>query len=357
MSDTCQVLAVVKADAYGHGAVVITKALRRMGVTRFGVATMEEGLALREAGVRAPILVMGPVFPYQTDEVLANNLTPVVYDAGIAEKLTKAAQGRKEPFAVHIKVDTGMNRLGFMPEQVLPLLRSSAFKGPLRVEGLMTHLADADNQDEGYTRNQLAGFRAVVSQVEAAGFPLPLIHAANSAGILRYPGSHFTAVRPGLMLYGYHTLAGGAVGAELKPLLSLTTTVAQVRPLSAGGSVSYNCTYVATRPSRIAVLPVGYADGYGRLLSNRGKVLIKGHLAPIIGRVCMDLTMLDVTDIPDVKAGDEAVLLGSQHGVTISAADLASWQETIPYEVLCAVGPRVMRVYRAAQATSRGRKK
>ena len=169
VSPTCQILAVVKADAYGHGAVVITKALLRMGVTRFGVATMEEGLALRKAGVQTPILVMGPVFPYQTEEVLANNLTPVVYDAGIAEKLAKAAQGRKEPFAVHIKVDTGMNRLGLMPEQVLPLLRSSAFKGPLRVEGLMTHLADADNQDEGYTRNQLAGFRIVVSQVEAAG--------------------------------------------------------------------------------------------------------------------------------------------------------------------------------------------
>ena len=209
----------------------------------------------------------------------------------------------------------------------------------------MTHLADADNRDPGYTDRQLARFRSLIEAVRTMGLRIPLIHAANSAAILRHPASHFSAVRPGLMLYGYHTLTDGGPAPDLKPVLALTTKVVQVKRVAQGDSISYNRTHVASRPSRIAVLPIGYADGYNRLLSNRGTVLLEGQRAPVVGRVCMDLTMVDVTDIPAVRAGSEAVLIGAQNGLRVTADDLASLVGTIPYEILCAIGPRVPRVY------------
>jgi alanine racemase len=255
---------------------------------------------------------------------------------------------------VHIKVDTGMGRLGLAPDQVLPLLQSPWFKGPLKAEALMTHLADADGPDPDYTRTQIARFQSVVDQVEAAGLAVPFLHAANSAAILRYPSAHFNLVRPGLMLYGYQSSADATVSSNpaghkqalLRPVLTLSARVVQVRNLGQGESISYNRTYRTSRPSRIAILPIGYADGYSRLLSNRGQVLIKGSRADIVGRVCMDMTMVDVTSLPTVATGDEAVLIGRQGDAEISAAEVAAWTGTIPYEVLCAIGPRVPRVYR-----------
>jgi alanine racemase len=259
---------------------------------------------------------------------------------------------------VHIKVDTGMGRLGLASDHVLSLLQSPWFKGPLKAEALMTHLADADGPDPDYTRTQIARFQSVIGQIEAAGLSVPFLHAANSAAILRHPSAHFNMVRPGLMLYGYRSSpADAAIPSHLanpaeheqgllKPILTLSTRVVQVRNLGKGESVSYNRTYRTSRPSRIAVLPIGYADGYSRLLSNRGQVLIKGSRADIVGRVCMDMTMVDVTPLPAVAAGDEAVLIGRQGEAQISAAEVAAWTGTIPYEVLCAIGPRVPRVYR-----------
>jgi alanine racemase len=351
---SCEILAVVKADAYGHGAVTVSKRLAQLGVARFGVATIQEGVTLREAGIQAPILVMGAVFPDQLPDLLAAGLTPVVHDPAIADRLAALARSRPEPYPVHIKVDTGMGRLGLAPDQVLPLLQSPWLKGPLKAEALMTHLADADSPDPDYTRTQIARFQSVVGQIEAAGLAVPFLHAANSAAILRYPSAHFNMVRPGLMLYGYQSSPDATVLSNpadhkqtlLRPVLTLSARVVQVRNLGQGESISYNRTYRTSRPSRIAVLPIGYADGYSRLLSNRGQVLIKGSRAGIVGRVCMDMTMVDVTSLPTVATGDEAVLIGRQGDEQISAAEVAAWTGTIPYEVLCAIGPRVPRVYR-----------
>jgi alanine racemase len=345
LSDRCQILAVVKAEAYGHGAASICQTLAAQGISRFGVATIQEGVALREAGIQAPILVMGALLTNQLPDAIAHRLTPVVYDVAIAEALAELARSRPEPYPVHIKVDTGMGRLGFSPEMVVPAMQAPCFKGPLRVEGLMTHLADADSPDAGYTGLQIERFRSVISRIEAAGLSVPLLHAANSAAIVRHPSAHFNLVRPGLMLYGY-SAGPRETAPDLKPALTLTTTVMQVRTLAPGESVGYNRAFIASRPMQVAVLPIGYADGYSRALSNRGRVLIRGRRVPIAGRICMDMTMVDVTDRPAVRAGDEAVLIGSQGDDRISAHDLAEWIGTIPYEVLCAIGPRVPRIYR-----------
>lgn len=342
---TCGILAVVKADAYGHGAVAVSRALSGMGVMRFGVANVREGAVLREAGLQTPILVMGALLPEQVPGLLAYGLTPVVHDPVIADRLAELVRSRPEPYPVHIKVDTGMGRLGLEPQSVLPLLTAPCFKGPLRIEGLLTHLADADSQDPGYTNSQIARFARVVEQVQAAGFSIPLIHAANSAAIVCHPAAHFTLARPGLMLYGYHDTPPNCRAPELRPVLSLATKVVQLRTLASGESVSYNRTYVAGRPSRIAILPVGYADGYNRLLSNRGHVLIHGRPAGIVGRICMDMTMVDVTDIPEVNPGDDVILIGRQGAAQITADDLAAWTGTIAYEVLCGIGSRVSRRY------------
>ena len=344
---SCEIIAVVKANAYGHGLVEVARALLRLGVSRLGVASLEEGLALRQAGIEAAILVMGAAFPHQLSDLIAHRLTPVLYDAGLTDALAKQLGSRREPYPVHLKVDTGMGRLGFSPEEVLPLLQRPAFKGPLRAEGLMTHLADADSEEPDYTEEQLARVRLLLDRIKQSGLVVPLIHAANSAAILCYPSSHFTAVRPGIMLYGYHTLPAGDHPPDLKPVLSLTTTIAQIRSIPKGGSVSYNRTFIAQRPSRVAILPIGYADGYNRLLSNRASVLIGGHRVPVVGRICMDMTFVDVTDLADVSPGQRAVLIGRQGAQRITADDIASWLDTISYEVLCAIGPRVPRTYQS----------
>jgi alanine racemase len=341
----CDILAVVKADAYGHGATAVASALARMGVRRFGVATVEEGIELRNAGMAEPILVMGALRPEHCAVVIAHRLTPIIHDRGIAEQFATQVSVQAGPYAVHIKVDTGMGRLGLSPDEVLPLLQASSFHGELFAEGLMTHLADADNEDPTFTTMQIELFRTLIGRLKAAGIDIPLIHAANSAAILLHPSTHFTMVRPGIMLYGYHTITHPSGPPNLKPILSFITRVVQVRVLAPGQSISYNRLFTASRLSRIAVLRIGYADGYNRLLSNRGAALIRGHRAPIVGRVCMDMTMVDVTDIPNVVPGDEAVLIGQQGGLRITAGHLADWSQTIPYEVLCAIGPRVRRVY------------
>lgn len=342
---SCGILAVVKADAYGHGAVAVARALADLGVSRFGVASVREGAALREAGLQAPILVLGALLPEQIPGLLAYGLTPVVHDPGIADRLAEMVRSRREPYPVHVKADTGMSRLGMDPQAILSLLTSPVFKGPLRVEGLLTHLADADGQAFEYTHSQITRFQSLVQQVEAAGLSIPLIHAANSAAIIGYPSAHFTLVRPGIMLYGYHAAPSGGASTVLRPVLSLKTRIVQLRAVASGESISYNRTHVAGRPTKIAVLPVGYADGYNRALSNRGHVLIQGRRAAVVGRICMDMTMVDVTEIPAVQPGDEAVLIGRQGTEQITADDLAALLGTIPYEILCAIGSRVPRRY------------
>ncbi len=335
------ILAVVKANAYGHGAVPVSQALLSAGAHQLGVATVEEGLELRNAGITAPILVMGGVYDIPT--IQRSNLTPVLPSRDAVEAAARLADPRTVPLHVHLKVDTGMSRLGVTPEEALALLRSG-WPPNLHLEGVMSHLASADEPDGGPTEQQLARFRAFLDAIQSAGLKVPTAHIANSAAILRFPSSRFDLVRPGLMLYGYSS--GPTPSVDLRPALTWKTRVIQVKRVDKGQPVSYGGTFVAPRPSTLAVLPVGYADGYNRALSNKAHVLLGGHPSPVVGRVCMDLTMVDVTDYPSVRPGDEAVLLGRQGSSAITADDLAAWRNTISYEILCQIGPRVTRVYR-----------
>jgi alanine racemase len=348
LSAGCETMAVVKANAYGHGAVETVQALARMGIGRFAVASLAEGIELRQAGLSTPIIVLGALFEDQVSDLVAHQLTPVVSDGRILPALVKATLSQPTPYPIHLKVETGMGRLGFSPDELLALLDNHILKSPLEVEGIMTHLADADGADSGFTERQLSVLRAMLEQIRQRGLTLPLVHAANSAAIVRFPDAHFSLVRPGIMLYGYHTLQASVPDPDLKPVLSLRTTIVQLRTIPRGGTVSYNGTFVATRPTRIAVLPIGYADGYSRQLSHRGSVLIQGQRAPIVGLVCMDMIMVDVTDLTPVQVGETATLIGQQGQEAIWADEVAKWMGTIPYEVLCGIGSRVPRLYESA---------
>ena len=288
---------------------------------------------------------MGATMPAQFADLVTYQLTPVLYRLNMVRAFADKIPSGAKPYPVHIKIETGMGRLGLSPQEIPDLIGMPEFQAVLRLEGLMTHLADADNHDARHTETQLARFQQALEALQQRGLAVPLVHAANSAAIATYPATHYSLVRPGIMLYGYQSLAQEVPTSEVKPILTWKTTLAHLHTVQPGDSVSYNRTFVASRPSRIAVLPVGYADGYNRLLSNRGVVLIGGQRAPVVGRVCMDMTMIDVTDVPGVEIGHEAILIGQQGQERITANDLATWQHTIPYEILCAIGPRVPRQY------------
>jgi alanine racemase len=348
LSPSCKVLAIVKANAYGHGAVTIAQSLASQGVGRFAVASLDEGIELRQAGLSGPILILGALFEEQIADLVAHRLTPVVSDGRILPALAQAVRSHHAPYQIHLKVETGMGRLGLSMEELPALLDNQILRSPLQIEGVMTHLADADGADSAFTERQLGAFHAMLEQVRLRGLTLPLVHAANSAAIVRFPEAHFSLVRPGIMLYGYHTLPDSVPAPDLTPVLSLRTTIAQLRTIPQGGTVSYNRTFVAKRPTRIAVLPIGYADGYSRRLSNRGSVIIQGRRAPIVGLVCMDMIMVDVTDLAPVQIGETVTLIGQQGTESIWADEVAGWIDTIPYEVLCGIGSRVPRLYKSA---------
>jgi alanine racemase len=348
LSPGCKVMAIVKANAYGHGAIETSQSLARQGIGQFAVASLDEGIALRQAGLSASIVVLGALFEEQVPDLIAHRLTPVVSDGRILPNLAKAVRSHQTPYPIHLKVETGMGRLGFSPEELLTVLDDPLLHSPLKVEGLMTHLADADGADSTFTERQLGSFNALLEQIRLRGFTVPLVHAANSAAIVRFPDAHFSLVRPGIMLYGYHTLPATIPDPDLRPVLSLHTTVAQVRTIPKGCSVSYNGTFVAKRQTRIAVLPIGYADGYSRQLSHRGSVLIQGRRVPIVGLVCMDMIMVDATDLAPVTVGETVTLIGQQGKESIWADEVADWIGTIPYEVLCGIGSRVPRIYESA---------
>lgn len=340
-----KVLAVVKAQAYGHGAVPIARHLLRLGIDTLGVALVEEGRALREAGIHAPVLVMGALFPDQAEAAVELGLTPVVFTRPVAEALSMAAQARNTRVPVHVKIDTGMGRIGIAPEEAPDFVAALRVLPGIDVQGLMTHFADADLRDKGFAGRQMDRFEGIIRELEARGMIVPLRHAANSAAVLDYRRALFTMVRPGLMLYGYNPLEGGAETSDLKPVLSLTTRIAFLKKVAAGVPVSYGRTFVTRRESIIATLPIGYADGYSRALSNSGEALVGGCRTPVVGRVCMDMCMIDVTEVPGVQEGDEVVLLGGQGHERITADDLAGKTGTIAYEVLCGISSRVPRLY------------
>ena len=342
----CAVMPVIKANAYGHGAIEIAQALIRQDVGHLAVFSIEEAIALRQAGITVSIVVLGPFFPQQVQDLILHRLTPVVSDRSILEVMAYTTHARPTPYPIHVKVETGMNRLGLTQDDLETLFAQRTFPSSLHLEGLMSHLADSDGDVQDFTEAQISRFNRALSVTRSGGYEVPLIHLSNSASIIRFPSAHHTMVRPGIMLYGYHTLPSTISAPDLQPVLSLTTCIAQFRLLQPGDRVSYNGTFIARRSTRIAVLPIGYADGLNRRLSNRGVVLIRGQRVPIIGLVCMDMVMVDITAVPDAMVGDEVVVIGQQGGETISAKDIAEWTGTIPYEVLCAISPRVPRRYR-----------
>ena len=335
-----KLLAVVKANAYGHGALGVARAALYAGADYLGVSTVAEGQKLRLGGVEAPILILGYVAPAEAERAVANSLTTAIFSPHLAEALNTAAGGMQTKAKVHIKVDTGMGRLGLWPDEVLDFYQYLRGLANLEVEGIFTHLATADDPDPKGARWQLGQFSDLMAVLSAAGAQVPLVHAANSAAVLTYPESWYTMVRPGLAIYG---LLRNELAA-LEPAMSLKCRVAQVRPVPAGRGISYGWTYRTGKNTNIAVLPVGYADGFSRLLSNKAKVLIRGKAYPIVGKITMDYCMADVGDDP-IQEGDEAVLIGRQGEQAITAGDLAAALGTISYEVVCMIGPRVPRIF------------
>ena len=344
-----EIIGMVKADAYGHGAVAVGRTLAAEGVKRFGVALVEEGAALREAGIAGEMLVLGALLPEHAAEIVEHGFEAALSDIAFARRLDEVSRRRRgSPIGVHVKLDTGMGRFGFPLERALDVFCELAGMPGLRLVGAMTHFASADEAGPAggaaFTRGQIAAFLKMREAVAAAGIRAPLWHAANSAGILLHPESHLDAVRPGLALYGGFPAAQVPPAIKLRQAMTLKTRIVLVRDFAAGTTLGYGRTFRTARASRIAALPIGYADGFSRANSNKGQALARGRRAPIVGRVSMDTVLADVTDVAGAQAGDEVVLYGRQGDAEISIAEAADMLGTIPYELMTALTARVPRV-------------
>lgn len=341
------IMAVVKADAYGHGAVEVARTLRDHGCANFGVATVEEARELRAAGIVENIYLLAGYFVEQIDEIVALDLVAPIFDIALIEPLNRAARERgRSPMNAYIEIDTGATRLGVAPADLDEAIAQMRQAGALRLEGASTLLANAGDPASPITDRQLGAFNDAVAALRAAGFALPANHVANSAAMVLRPDAHFHLTRPGLALYGLPPVPAVREQVALRPVMTFKTRLMQVKRVAAGGGVSYGHTFVARRESVIGVLAVGYADGYRRGLQHGGEVLVRGRRAPVVGAVCMDLTMVDLTDVPGAAVGDEAILWGGVGEGIISVNDVARLAQTISYEMLCTVGRRVPRVYR-----------
>ena len=335
----------VKADAYGHGAARVSHTVLDAGAEMLGVATLEEGMELRQAGIRAPILIFQCVFADQIPGIVENDIGTMICDRSFAAELSRRAQASGKRIKVHIKVDTGMGRVGVQAQETANFALDLSRMPGLEIEGIFTHFPSADEEDLSFTHQQVRDFEEITRAVAAAGVRIPLRHAANSAAILNVPESYFDMVRPGIMLYGLYDSEFVARDVELRQSMTLKTKIVFLKELPPGKTVSYGRTFTTARRTVVATIPIGYADGYNRLLSNRAPALVRGRRVPVIGRICMDQTMLDVTDVPGVSVGDEVVLYGSQGEERISIEEIAALLGTISNEVICAVGKRVPRVY------------
>ena len=348
------VCAVVKADAYGHGATECARALEEEGAQWLGVTSLDEAIPLRDAGIESRILLMTGFWRGEEEEIVRLKLTPTVWEPGQVELLERAAARLGVArHAVHLKVDTGMGRLGVAPED-LPQVCSALKSSPhLVLEGLSTHLASSEVLDAPSVGEQLKCFEKVGRVLRNEGFNPTLIHAANTGAVISRKESWNSMVRPGIALYGYYLaferagreVSGSKLRLAVKPVLTWKTRVLSLRDMRANQALGYGGTYVTKAPTRIAVLPVGYADGFNRQLSSRGRVIVREHYAPIVGRISMDLTLVDVTGLPGIAVGDEVVLLGSGDGLSVDALEHAVLANTSPYEILCSISKRVPRKY------------
>lgn len=348
-----EILAVIKANAYGHGAVPIAKFLagkkRAPGVSLLGVAYLEEAIQLREAGITDPILLMTGCPIEQIPEIVRYQLTPLLFDSESLIALSRYAVRRGKRVKVHIKLDTGMGRLGLPVSEALPFIQTATAQKGIQVEGILTHFAEADLKDLSFARKQLEALKQIWTALQKAKIKIPYCHLANSAAIMHFGSAHFNLVRPGLMLYGYSPLEEESK-IDLRPILQLRARVIALKKVPAGTSISYGRTFLTRRESLIATVAIGYADGYPRLLSNRGVMIVRGQRVPVVGRVCMDMTMLDVTDVPSLEVGDWVTVIGEEEGQAVWADELARLAETIPYEILCGIGERVTRIYKTREA-------
>jgi alanine racemase len=339
------ILAVVKADAYGHGAVPVAGTLERLGADGFGVAFAEEGMELRHGGISKPILVLGGIYHGEARKAAIHGLTPVVPSLQRGLDLAREARELGLSFPVHIKIDTGMTRLGIPVGEAVESVKKLAGEPELRIEGLISHFATVSPDLGPDYWDQVAKFRQVVDALKGEGIDPPYKHIANSAAILSVPKPPFNMVRPGIMTLGAAKMPGFERIMKLKPVFRFTTEIIHLSRVPAGTAVSYGGTFVTQRESVIATLPVGYADGLNRRLSNQGEALVCGKRAPLVGAVCMDMCMIDVTDIPDAAIGNEVVFIGRQGDQAITAEQVAEICGTIPYEIFCNINHRVGRIY------------
>jgi alanine racemase len=345
LSPGTRLLAVVKANGYGHGLVPVSRVAVASGASFLGVSSLEEGLALRRAGVPAPVLILGSLYPFECFPVLfEKKLIPTVASPEAADALNTLARKRHQRLPVHLKIDTGFGRIGISVPNALRFIEHVAGCRGLDLQGLYTHFSSSD-LDPAYTREQAGAFRGVVRAAAAQGIQPPWIHLANSSALLRFPETHGTLVRPGLAFYGVRPYAGAEKVIRLQPALTWKTRVIFLKTVPKGSTVSYARTWTARRTTRVATLAVGYADGYPRSLSNRGEVLLNGRRVRVIGRVTMDMLMVDATALPSCHVGDEAVLIGAQGAERITADDIAQKTQTNAYEILCRIAARVPRIY------------
>ncbi len=341
--------AVVKANAYGHGAVEVAEAAVLGGAEYLAVARYSEALELREGGIKAPVLIFGHTPPVLAETIARYGLTPVVNSLQEARTLCEAAAALEEIITVHVKIDTGMGRVGLpgasVEETVADVLRIHDLPA-LHLEGIFTHFANADSADKTHVKEQFSLFSRILDSLEERGLRIPIRHAANSAATLEFPESHLDMVRPGIVLYGLAPSKDvDMTRLPLKPVMSLKTKIIHLKKVPSDFKISYGSTHVTERSTRIATVPIGYADGFSRLLSSKGFMLVKGKRVPIVGRVCMDLTMIDVGDVENVRVGDEVVVFGPQEDQYLAADEQADLEGTINYEVVSTLTSRVPRVY------------
>lgn len=342
-----QIMAVVKADAYGHGAVEVSKVALYNGADALAVAITDEGIQIRENNIKVPILVLGYTPEMQLEDCVKYDLIQTVYNVEMAENISKVAKRLNKIAKIHIKVETGMGRLGFLPSEEAydDIIKISQMEN-IKIDGAFTHFATADSKDKSFTYEQAELFKNFISELEKRGIDIPIKHCANSASIMDLPELCFNMVRAGIILYGmYPSDEVKKEKLDIKPVMSLKTQISYIKEEPCGVSIGYGRTFFTKRNSKVATVPVGYADGYSRALSNKGRVLVRGKYAPIVGRICMDQFMIDITDIPEASIGDEVVLIGEQGGNMVSAEEIAKLIDTINYEVVCMIGKRIPRVY------------
>lgn len=338
-----KILVTIKADAYGHGLIPVARRLERCGIDFFGVASIDEGIKLREAGIKTRILVLGLILKKDIAPLFKYGLATTVCDEELPRAIDRAAKSLKKRLPVHIKVDTGMGRIGVHHYDAHKLVVKISKLRNIDIEGIFTHFAFADLNKE-FTFYQIDLFDRLVKRLEREGIRIPLVHAANSMGLIDYKNSHFNMVRPGLIAYGLYPKKGLPI--KLKPVLSLKTRIVFIKRVPGGSGISYGHLYITGKSTKIATLPIGYGDGYPRNLSNKSEVLIKGRRFKIVGRICMDQTMVDVGNC-EVRVGDEVVLIGSQGKEKITAEELALKSGTIPYEIVCGLGSRIPRIHKS----------